>query len=92
MVLIFIIGAIWYFCKRKRSNKAGQHVTRKEMVELPSAEGRELFTMPTELVSQQGVNELGGGKRDAGRPSELWDPRAVSEPGGYCHCSQTSNL
>jgi hypothetical protein len=82
MVIIFIVAAIWYFCRRKRSNGAGQHVIEKEMVELPNAEGRDLFTMPTELVSQQGVSEMGGGKRDAGRPSELWDPHAVSELGG----------
>lgn len=82
MVIIFIVAAIWYFCRRKHLNKAGQHVIHKELVELPSAEGRDQFTMPTELVSQQGVSELGGGKRDAGRPSELWDPHAVPELGG----------
>jgi hypothetical protein len=82
MVIIFIVAAIWYFCRRKHSNGAGQHVIEKEMAELPNAEGRHLFAMPTEVVSQQGVSELGGGKRDAGRPSELWDPHAVSELGG----------
>jgi hypothetical protein len=81
VVIIFIVAAIWYFCRRKRSNEAGQHVIHKEMVELPNAQGGDLFTIPTELMSQQSISELGGGKRDAGRPSELWDPHAISELG-----------
>ena len=81
MVITFIVTVIWYFCWRKRSNKADQHAIHEELVELQNAEGRDLFKKPSEFVGQQGVSELGGGQRDAGRPSELWDPHTVSELG-----------
>jgi hypothetical protein len=81
VVITLIVTAIWYFCWRKRSNKADQHAIHEELVELQSAEGRDPFKKPSEFVGQQGVSELGGGQRDVGRPSELWDPHAVSELG-----------